>query len=101
MSIIVDKKEYKRRIIDSTIERYLQVSGAICIEGPKWYGKTWTSAFHSNSEFLVGDPANNFSNRQLAELNPSLISQGETPRMIDEWQEVPSIWEATRTEVDK
>lgn len=101
MSIIADKSEYRRRIIDTTIETYLEVSGAICIEGPKWCGKTWTSAFHSNSEFLVGDPANNFSNRQLAALNPSLVLQGETPRMIDEWQEVPSIWDATRAEVDK
>lgn len=100
MSVITDKREYKRRVIDKTIERYLQVSGAICIEGPKWCGKTWTSAFHSNSEFLVGNPANNFSNRQLAELNPSMILQGDTPRLIDEWQEVPSIWDATRAEVD-
>lgn len=100
MSVITDKREYKRRVIDQTIERYLQVSGAICIEGPKWCGKTWTSAFHSNSEFLVGNPANNFSNRQLAELNPSMILQGATPRLIDEWQEVPSIWDATRAEVD-
>lgn len=101
MITTVDKNEYKRRVIDSTIETYLEVSGAVCIEGPKWCGKTWTSAFHSNSEFLVGDPANNFSNRQLAEMNPALILQGETPRMIDEWQEVPSIWDATRSEVDK
>ena len=101
MGVLEDKNQYKRRVIDDTIETYLQVSGAICIEGPKWCGKTWTSAFHSNSEFLVGDPSNNFSNRQLAELNPSLILQGNTPRMIDEWQEVPSIWDATRAEVDK
>ncbi len=101
MGIITKKSDYKRRVIDITIERYLKVSGAICIEGPKWCGKTWTSAFHSNSEFLVGDPANNFSNRQLAALNPSLVLQGETPRMIDEWQEVPPIWDATRAEVDK
>ena len=101
MSILEDKSKYKERIIDSTIKTYLSVSGAICIEGPKWCGKTWTSAFHSNSEFLVGDPTNNFSNRQLAQLNPSLILQGETPRMIDEWQEVPSIWDATRAEIDK
>ena len=101
MGVLEDKNQYKRRVIDDTIETYLQVSGAICIEGPKWCGKTWTSAFHSNSEFLVGDPSNNFSNRQLAELNPSMILQGSTPRMIDEWQEVPSIWDATRAEVDK
>lgn len=101
MSILTDKSKYKKRIIDKTIEDYLKVSGAICVEGPKWCGKTWASAFHSNSEFLVGDPANNFNNRKIAELNPSLILQGDTPRLIDEWQEVPSIWDATRAEVDK
>lgn len=101
MAVLTDKKRYKQRVIDKSIETYLKVCGAICIEGPKWCGKTWTSAFHSKSEFLVGDPANNFSNRQLAELNPSLILQGETPRLIDEWQEVPSIWDATRAEIDK
>ena len=101
MSILTDKNEYKKRIIDKTIKLYLKVSGAICVEGPKWCGKTWTSAYHSNSEFLIGDPLNNFSNRQLAELNPTLVLQGETPRLIDEWQEVPSLWDATRAEVDK
>ena len=101
MSVITDKSEYKERVIDKSIETYLKVSGAICIEGPKWCGKTWTSAYHSNSEFLVGDPTNNFSNRQLAELNPTMILQGDTPRLIDEWQEVPPIWDATRAEVDR
>ena len=101
MSVITDKSEYKERVIDKTIETYLKVSGAICIEGPKWCGKTWTSAYHSNSEFLVGDPTNNFSNRQLAELNPTMILQGDTPRLIDEWQEVPPIWDATRAEIDR
>lgn len=101
MSVIKNESDYKKRIIDKTIDKYMQVSGAICIEGPKWCGKTWTSSFHANSEFLVGDPTNNFSNRQLAELNPLLILQGDTPRLIDEWQEVPSIWDATRAEVDK
>ena len=76
MSVLTDKKDYRRRVIDKSIETYLQVSGAICIEGPKWCGKTWTSAYHSNSEFLIGDPSNNFSNRQLAELNPSSVLQG-------------------------
>lgn len=100
MGIIKSKEQYKKRIIDQTIETYLKISGAICIEGPKWCGKTWTSVFHSKSEFLVGDPYNAFSNRQLAELNPSLVLQGETPRLIDEWQKVPSLWDATRAEVD-
>lgn len=101
MSVLRDKKDYRKRIADKTIALYLEVSGAICIEGPKWCGKTWTAAYHSNSEFLVGDPANNFSNRQLAELNPALILQGKTPRLIDEWQEVPAIWDATRAEIDR
>lgn len=97
----LDKKDYRKRVIDSLIDTYFQISGAFCIEGPKWCGKTGTSAFHSNSEYLVGDPTNNFSNRELAKINHSFILQGKTPRMIDEWQEVPSIWDATRAEIDK
>ena len=101
MSKVANESVYRKRIIDSVIDKYLEVCGAICIEGPKWCGKTWTSSYHANSEFLVGDPNNNFSNRQLAELNPTLILQGETPRMIDEWQEVPALWDAARAEIDK
>ena len=73
MSKVAIESEYKGRIIDSVIDTYLQVSGAICIEGPKWCGKTWTSSHHSNSEFLVGDPNNNFSNRQLADMTYSRL----------------------------
>lgn len=97
----IDKNAYKSRIVDSTIKTYLGVSGAVCIEGPKWCGKTWTSAYHSKSEFMVGDPKNNFSNRKLAEIDPVSILKGDAPRLIDEWQEVPSIWDAVRAEVDK
>lgn len=101
MSKVANTESYRRRIVDETIETYLEVSGAICIEGQKWCGKTWTSSYHAKSEFLVGDPSKNFSNRQLAELNPTMVLQGETPRMIDEWQEVPALWDATRSEIDK
>jgi len=101
MSKVANAESYRSRIVDETIETYLEVSGAICIEGPKWCGKTWTSSYHANSEFLVGDPSKNFSNRQLAELDPTMVLQGETPRMIDEWQEVPALWDATRAEIDK
>lgn len=101
MSTLLDDKSYKPRLIDKTVDEYLDNCGAICIEGPKWCGKTWTSAHHSNSEFLVGSPENNFSNRLLAEVNPLLVLEGETPRMIDEWQEVPSLWDATRSFVDR
>lgn len=95
------RTQYKKRIIDKVIDEYLEVCGAICVEGPKWCGKTWTALNHSNSQFLVGDSENNFSNRQLAELNPTLVLQGDTPRTIDEWQEVPSLWDATRAEIDR
>lgn len=96
-----NKSEYKKRVVDSLVERYLKIFGAICIEGPKWCGKTWTSRYHSNSEFLVGDPNGNFSNRRLAEMEPYTILEGSTPRLIDEWQEVPCLWDATRAYVDK
>ena len=97
----MNKENYIPRIIDDKIEEYLKVFGAVCIEGPKWCGKTWTSSFHSNSSIFIGDPAGNFQNRQLAELSPSLILDGESPRLIDEWQEVPPIWDAVRFKVDQ
>ena len=92
---------YKPRIIDTKVEEYLSAFGAVCIEGPKWCGKTWTSAQHSKSEIYIGDPANNFQNRQLAELSPELVLTGEAPRLIDEWQEVPPLWDAVRYKVDQ
>lgn len=95
------KNDYRPRVIDRRVEEYLSAFGAICIEGPKWCGKTWTSSYHSKSEILIGDPAGNFQNRKLAELQPSLVLEGETPRLIDEWQEVPPLWDAVRYLVDE
>ena len=100
MKKIAEPSKYKPRVIDRAVCRYLSAFGAVCIEGPKWCGKTWTSSFHSKSEFLIGDPANNFQNRALAEMSPSIVLEGETPRLLDEWQEVPSIWDAVRYTVD-
>ncbi len=94
-------KNYMPRIIEDKIDEYLEVFGAVCIEGPKWCGKTWTSFYHSNSEILIGDPAGSFQNRKLAELSPELVLEGEIPRLIDEWQEVPPIWDAVRHKVDQ
>lgn len=94
------KENYKTRLIDPIIDKYLEIFGAICIEGPKWCGKTWTSSYHSKSEFFVGDPNNNFSNRNFASIEPYKILEGEKPRLIDEWQEVPSIWDTVRAFVD-
>lgn len=101
MDKVANKTKYKKRIVDSLVEKYLKIFGAICIEGPKWCGKTWTSSYHANSEFLVGDPRGNFSNRLFAEMEPYTVLEGNTPRLIDEWQEVPSLWDATRAYVDK
>ena len=97
----MDKQIYKPRIIDQQVEEYLSAFGAVCVEGPKWCGKTWTSSYHSKSEIYIGDPAGNFQNRQLAELSPALVLEGETPRLIDEWQEVPPLWDAVRYKVDQ
>ena len=101
MAKILNKENYIPRIIDAEVERYLTTMGAVCIEGPKWCGKTWTSSYHSNSEYLVGNPDNNFQNRALAEMFPTLVLEGETPRLIDEWQEVPPLWDAVRHAVDQ
>jgi len=93
--------EYLPRIIDNKVDEYLSAFGAVCIEGPKWCGKTWTSAYHSKSEIYIGEPANNFQNRKLAELSPELVLEGDSPRLIDEWQEVPPLWDAVRYRVDR
>lgn len=97
----MEKSEYRARIIDRQVEEYLSAFGAVCIEGPKWCGKTWTSAHHSGSGIYIGDPANNFQNRRMAELSPELILEGAAPRLIDEWQEVPPLWDAVRYRVDR
>ena len=97
----MDTSFYRPRVIDTAIEQYLRVFGAVCIEGPKWCGKTWTGQKHAQSEFFVEDPYRNFQNRQLAQIDPSMALTGTQPRLIDEWQEVPSLWDAVRFTVDK
>ncbi len=93
--------DYLPRVIDKQVQNTLQTFGAVCIEGAKWCGKTWTSRHHTQSEVFLGDPAGNFQNKRLAELSPDLILQGDNPRLIDEWQEVPALWDAVRYEVDQ
>lgn len=96
----MENKYYRSRLIDKKIEKYLKAFGAICIEGPKWCGKTWTSIKFSNSVFMLANPEGNFNNKKIAELNPSFALNGPFPRLIDEWQEEPSIWDAVRYNVD-
>ena len=94
-------KNYKPRIIDSMVDEYLKTFGAVCIEGAKWCGKTWSSIYHSNSSIMIGNPEGNFQNKKLAETAPNIVLEGERPRLIDEWQEVPRLWDAVRYEVDR
>ena len=97
----MDKNKYKSRIIDGIIKEYLKSFGAICIEGPKSCGKTWTSSYHSKSKIMIGDPNGNFQNKKLAEISPEIVLEGDKPRLIDEWQEVPRLWDAVRYNVDQ
>ena len=92
---------YKPRVIDGKITKYMSLFGALSIEGPKWCGKTWTALNHVKSVVYMLDPENDYANREAARLNPSSILTGEKPLLIDEWQEVPGIWDAVRFASDR
>lgn len=93
-------EKYKSRIADEILERKLKGKGAVLIEGPKWCGKTTTAEQISKSVLYMADPANGEQNLTLADINPSLLLTGDTPRLIDEWQLAPKLWDAIRFEVD-
>lgn len=93
---------YKKRIADEQIEHYLKLFGAVCIEGPKYCGKTWAARHHAKSETLLHSTTGEESNEvQLAKISPSIILEGEKPKLIDEWQEATNLWDAIRTDIDK
>lgn len=96
----MENLQYRNRLIDDKIDLHLRAFGAVCIEGPKWCGKTWTSEHHASSEIKLQDPTGNYQNRRMAELSPMTVLQGEQPRLVDEWQDVPQIWDAVRSAVD-
>lgn len=91
---------YRPRILDEKIDLYLSAIDAIAIVGPRWTGKTTTGQAHAKSEISLADSSNNFSNRKLAQASPDFVLKGDQPRLIDEWQEVPAIWDAVRYECD-
>lgn len=93
--------DYLARIVDQQLSRYLQLFGAVLVEGPKWCGKTWAARNAAQSEFSVSDPDGNFRNREIARLQPSKALEGKRPHLIDEWQEVPTLWDAARHEIDR
>lgn len=92
--------KYYPRIIDNEIERYLKVMGAILIIGPKWCGKTTTAKQHSNSVLKLESNKVNYY-LQIAEFDPSQLTDGDKPRLIDEWQILPIIWDIVRNSVDE
>ncbi len=92
--------KYKPRITDALIERKLRGKGALLIEGPKWCGKTTTAEQFAKSILYMSKPENLSSNLMMADINPSKLLEGESPRLIDEWQIAPKLWDAVRFEVD-
>ena len=89
---------YRERLVDSKIEQYLGIFGAISIVGPKWCGKTWTALNHANSvKYINTNDKNTF---KLAQLDVNQILNGEYPILIDEWQLIPAIWDGVRRNCD-
>lgn len=93
-------KKYINRIADSILEKKLKGKGAVLIQGPKWCGKTTTAEQISNSILYMAKPEDKEQNLTLADINPSLLLNGNTPRLIDEWQIAPKLWDAVRFEID-
>lgn len=91
---------YRPRIADKILQRKLRGKGAVLIEGAKWCGKTTTAEQQSNSILYMSQPGMTQQNIQLATLNPSLLLKGDNPRLIDEWQIAPQLWDAVRFECD-
>ena len=92
--------KYKQRIADRLLERKVLGKGAVLIEGPKWCGKTTTAKQLAKSFLDLGDTAVLKQSESLIEISPQMLLKGNTPRLIDEWQALPSIWDTIRSEVD-
>ena len=92
---------YKTRIVDSILQDKLEAKGAVLVEGPKWCGKTTTATQVAKSVLKMDNPKTKEQNLSLAKLDPQRLLKGEVPRLIDEWQIAPSLWDAVRYEVDE
>ena len=91
---------YKKRIVDTLLNRKLEGIGAVLIEGPKWCGKTTCAEQKAKSVIYMNDPKKSSMYMQLAKMSPQTLLEGETPKLIDEWQLAPSLWDTIRFEVD-
>lgn len=92
---------YMKRIADRVLQDRLEASGAVLIEGPKWCGKTRTALENSKSHLFMQDPDKAISYLKAADTKPSLLLKGDTPRLLDEWQTAPVLWDAVRFMVDQ
>lgn len=92
--------EYRKRIADQLLLELLDSCGTVLVEGSKWCGKTTTAEQAAGSVVYMADPEDGPRNIQLAKTSPKYLLQGDTPRLIDEWQVVPPLWDAVRFEVD-
>lgn len=95
------QREYKKRIADRLLQDALKANGAVWILGPKWSGKTWTALQAARSSLMMQDPDQSINYLQQAAVKPSLLLAGETPRLLDEWQMAPVLWDAVRYAVDQ
>ena len=95
------RAEYKKRVVDVVLDFYLECMGAVLIEGPKWCGKTRTGEEHAKSVIKLQDPDNVDKYRAAIKAKPSILLEGPTPRLIDEWQDFPILWNAVRHLVDE
>ena len=91
---------YKKRIADILLDRKLEDIGAVLIEGPKWCGKTTSAEQKAKSVIYMNDPKKSSMYMQLAKMSPQTLLEGETPKLLDEWQLAPSLWDTIRFEVD-
>ena len=91
---------YRPRIADQMLAARLRRKGAVLVEGPKWCGKTTTAKQQAASILYMADPMRKQQNLQAAKMNVQQLLTGETPRLIDEWQIAPSLWDSVRFEVD-
>lgn len=95
------ENKYLKRIADRVLQERLAASGAVLIEGPKWCGKTRTALENSKSHLFMQDPDKAISYLKAADTKPSLLLKGDTPRLLDEWQTAPVLWDAVRFMVDQ
>ena len=96
----METRTYLKRVVDKLLQERLRSSGAVLIEGPRWCGKTATATRASKSQLYMQDPDRSASYLMAADTKPSLLLQGDTPRLLDEWQTAPVLWDAVRFMVD-